>query len=156
MIIFLSDTQFDYIANTTRNCLPGDYLKTKFAEIGQKAPLCCFWNLNGKYTNSPAEPSDKGIVMISGYSHTMLNSLVETVTAASQSSFEELKAQRAISLALYEEECRKEKAEKEETDQLNTFQLILDFCEGEFSVPLCKSLTGLNEGIFTNYKYETV
>ena len=156
MIIFLSDTQFDCIADTTRNCLPGDYLKKKFAEIGQKAPLCCFWNLNGKYTNSPAEPSDKGIVMISGYSHTMLNSLVETVTAASQSSFEELKAQRAISLALYEEECRKEKAEKEETDQLNTFQLILDFCEGEFSVPLCKSLTGLNEGIFTNYKYETV
>lgn len=156
MIIFLSDTQFDQIADTTLGCLPGDYLKKKFAEIGQQAPLCCFWNLNGKYTNSPAEPSDKGIVMISGYSHTMLNSLVETVTAASQASFSELKIQRDIALALYEETCRKEKAEKEEIDQLNTFQLILDFCEGDFSVPLCKSLTKLKEGVFTNYQYEMV
>ena len=156
MIIFLSDTQFDQIADTTPGCLPGDYLKEKFAEIGQQAPLCCFWNLNGKYTNSPAEPSDNGIVMISGYSHTMLNSLVETVTAASQASFSELKIQRDIALALYEETCRKEKSEKEEIEQLNTFQLILDFCEGEFSIPLCKSLTNLKEGVFTNYQYEIV
>jgi DNA-directed RNA polymerase subunit L len=156
MIIFLSDTQFDRIADTTRGCLPGDYLKKKFEEIGQKAPLCCFWNLNGKVINSPAEPSDKGIVMMSGYSHTMLNSLVETITAASQASFEELKEQRAIATALYEEERRKEAEEAEETKQLNTFQLMLDFCEGDFGMNLREKLSELKTGIFTEYKYEKV
>jgi hypothetical protein len=143
MIIFLSDTQFDRIADTTRGCLPGDYLKKKFEEIGQKAPLCCFWNLNGKVINSPAEPSDKGIVMMSGYSHTMLNSLVETITAASQASFDE-------------EERRKEAEEAEETKQLNTFQLMLDFCEGDFGMNLREKLSELKTGIFTEYKYEKV
>ena len=156
LIIFLSDTQFDSIATTTRGSLPGDYLKKKFDEIGQKAPLCCFWNLNGKVTNSPAEPSDKGIVMMSGYSHTMLKSLAETITAASLASFEELKAQRELATSIYEEEHRKEELEAEETSQLNTFQLILDFCEGDFSIPLRNNLSKINTGIFSGYKYETV
>jgi len=156
MIIFLTDGQFDQMADTTRGILPGDYLKQKFAEIGQKAPLCCFWNLNGKVTNSPAEPSDKGIVMMSGYSHTMLNSFVETVNAASQASFEELKVQRALALSLYDEERRKEAEEAEETSQINTFQLMLDFCEGKFSVPLRKKLSSLNTGFFKDYKYVEV
>lgn len=156
MIIFLTDGQFDQMADTTRGILPGDYLKQKFAEIGQKAPLCCFWNLNGKVTNSPAEPSDNGIVMMSGYSHTMLNSFVETVNAASQASFEELKVQRALALSLYDEERRKKAEEAEETSQINTFQLMLDFCEGKFSVPLRTKLSELNTGFFKDYKYVEV
>lgn len=154
LIIFLSDTQFDSISTTPCGFLPGDYLKKKFEGIGQKAPLCCFWNLNGRVTNSPAEPSDKGIVMMSGYSHTMLNSLVETITTASQASFEELKVQRELANSIYEEERIKIAAEAEETNQLNTFQLILDFCEGKFSIPLRNNLSKLNTGIFSEYKYE--
>lgn len=149
MIIFLTDTQFDRITDDD-DFLAGDYLKKSFQQINKKAPLCCFWNLNGFNSDSPAEPSDSGIIMISGYSHTMLESLVQTIIAASKVSFEELKAQKDAADLAFEEN----QIQLYEDSQLNTFQIMLDFCQGDFSIPLREQLSELNQGIFANYQYK--
>jgi hypothetical protein len=151
MIIFLTDTQFDRITDKSTGFLAGDYLKKSFAQINKKAPLCCFWNLNGGLnSDSPAEPSESGIIMISGYSHIMLESLVQTIITASQTSLDELKAQKHAANQAFEEKQLKE----EEDYQLNTFQIMLDFCQGDFSIPLREKLSELNQGIFANYQYK--
>jgi Domain of unknown function (DUF2828) len=152
MIIFLSDMQFDQMADTPHGCLAGDYLKSKFKQIG-KTPLCGFWNLNAAFTDCPAEPSDHGIVMISGYSHTMLESLADTVLRASQANLEEIKAQKALALAAFEEAQHLARAKAQEESDLNTYQVILDFCEGKFSFPLRAELSKIDSGLMATYSF---
>uniref|UniRef100_A0A6C0D9X2 DUF7788 domain-containing protein n=1 Tax=viral metagenome TaxID=1070528 RepID=A0A6C0D9X2_9ZZZZ len=153
MIVFLSDCQFDQIANTTTGITAGDYCKQKFASINRKMPLVCFWNLNGANSDSPAEPSDHGIVMMSGYSHTMLESFAETVIAASQASLEEVKAQREAAKKAFEEKRLIAIAKANEERELNTYQVMLDFCEGKFSYPLRMKLAELETGLFAEYTF---
>jgi hypothetical protein len=116
-------------------------------------PLVCFWNLNGVNSDSPAEPSDHGIVMMSGYSHTMLESFAETIIAASQASLEEVKAQRAAAAKAFEEKRLIAIAQANEERELNTFQVMLDFCEGKFSYPLRTELSKLTTGLFADYTF---
>jgi hypothetical protein len=153
MIIFLSDLQFDQMAHAPRGCLAGDYLKRKFEQIRKKAPLCAFWNLNAASTDSPAEPSDHGIVMISGYSHTMLESLADTVLNASQANMDEVRAQKALALAAFEEAEHLARAKAQEEMNLNTYQVMLDFCEGKFSYPLRSELSKIDSGLMAMYSF---
>ena len=52
--------------------------------------LIGFWNVNAKYMDAlPAEPSENGIVMISGYNPKMLETIMDTVKAASQVSYKD-------------------------------------------------------------------
>jgi hypothetical protein len=155
MILFFSDMQFDSMADLPNpQFKTGDYIKQEFGRIGRKAPLVAFWNLNATYTDCPAEPSDDGVVMISGYSHTMLESFADTVIAASQANLEEIKAQKALALAAFEEKRQLERLRAQEEKDLNTFQLMLDFCEGEFSYPLRKEISKISSGIFESYSFE--
>ena len=153
MIVFLSDTQFDQMVETPTRTTAGDYCKHAFASINRKMPLVCFWNLNGANSDSPAEPSDHGIVMMSGYSHTMMESFAETVIAASQASLEEVKAQRAEAKKAFEEKRLIAIAQANEERELNTFQVMLDFCEGKFSYPLRMKLAELETGLFADYNF---
>lgn len=45
-----------------------DLIKHRFEECGYLTPKLVFWNLNAAYGNAPALSSDKGVVLISGYS----------------------------------------------------------------------------------------
>lgn len=155
MILFFSDMQFNKMVDLPNpQFKAGDYIKQEFGRIGRKVPLIAFWNLNAKYTDCPAEPSDDGVVMISGYSHTMLESFADTVIAASQVNLEEAKAQKALALAAFEEERQLERQRIQEEKDLNTFQLMLDFCEGKFSYPLKKEISKISSGIFESYSFE--
>ena len=40
-----------------------------------------------------------------------------------------------------------------QTNLINTYQLILDFCESEFSFPLKRKLNDIKSGIFSEYKF---
>jgi flagellar biosynthesis GTPase FlhF len=164
IVIFLTDGQFDQMAiRQHNNVTAGDYFKIKFQEINKKAPLACFWNLNGTVTNSPAEPSEQGIVMMSGFNSSMLESFGETILAASQVSMEEILAQRKAAKLAFEESVRvrmeeEEKRMKEEElkRDLNTFQVALDFVDGKFSNGLREKLSKIDDGIFKGYEYKEI
>lgn len=155
MIMFITDTQFDGIT-TDRHFTAGEYCKKMLP-----GTLIGFWNVNGFYTDTlPAEPSENGIIMISGFNAKMMENILDTVKAASEISFEDLKAQREASRRAFEEnrlqEMRRfqeEQRRAEEERQLNTYQMILDFCEGEFSYPIRRKLTAIDSGIFAEYNF---
>lgn len=164
MVIFLTDTQFDGITIPNHTGITvGDYFKQKFTEINRRAPTCCFWNLNGTITNSPAEPSEHGIVMMSGFNSSMLESFADTILAASQVSMEVILAQREVAKLAFEENVRlqnelrvKEFEAARLQQELNTFQVILDFTDGKFSNPLREALSKTNRGLFIGYEYVPV
>jgi len=156
MVIFLSDTQFDEMVDVPGDTVAGNYFKLAFERVGRKAPLCCFWNLNGDVTNTPAEPNENGIIMISGYSHTMLNSLAETIIAASQVTLEEFNKQKELAQLAFMEEVRLSREKAYEEEQLNTFQVMLDFIDGKFGEILRKALEEVKEGIFKDYSYTPI
>jgi hypothetical protein len=153
MVVFLSDTEFDYIANSPSGITAGDYFKQQFNKIGKKSPIACFWNLNSVHTDSPAEPSDSGIIIMSGYSHTMMESFADTIISANQVDLAEFRIQKAKALAMLEEQRMLESARKTEEDNINTYQVMLDFVCGKFSFPLRQALSKLKSGIFANYVY---
>jgi len=167
MIVFLTDNQFDAItSHHTRNpngMKAGDYLKSKFEAINKKVPLCCFWNLSANYTNCPAEPSDNGVIMMSGFSSSMLESFGETIVAASTMDLNVLAAQKALAMAAFEEESRIKREEAERLhkeamiqQEINTFQVMLDFLDGKFSDPLREALSTIGTGLFSSYEYVKV
>jgi len=155
MILFITDTQFDDIT-TDRRFTAGEYFKLMLPKT-----LCGFWNVNGVYTETlPAEPSENGIIMVSGFNAKMLDSIFDTVNAASEISFEDLKAQREAARKAFEENraqemlrLQEEERRAEEERQLNTYQMILDFCHGEFSYPIRHRLNAIVSGIFAEYTF---
>jgi hypothetical protein len=155
MILFITDTQFDGIT-TDRSFTAGEYCKKKLPDT-----LVGFWNVNGVYTETlPAEPSENGVIMVSGFNAKMLESILDTVKAASEISFEDLKVQREAARRAFEENrmqemlrLQEEQRRAEEERQLNTYQMILDFCEGAFSYPIRRKLCSLDSGIFAEYNF---
>lgn len=73
-ILFLTDGQFDEMANYRGPISCKDYIKQKFAEIGREPPLCIFWNLRN-CNAVEARAGDNGFVMYSGFSQKQLDSL---------------------------------------------------------------------------------
>ena len=73
-ILFLTDGQFDEMANYDGPVSCKDYIKQKFAEIGREPPLCIFWNLRN-CDAVEARSNDNGFVMYSGFSQKQLDSL---------------------------------------------------------------------------------
>jgi hypothetical protein len=99
--------------------------------------------------------------MVSGFNAKMLDSIFDTVNAASEISFEDLKVQREAARKAFEENraqemLRRQEEERrvEEERQLNTYQMILDFCDGEFSYPIRRKLSALVSGIFAEYIFD--
>ena len=155
MILFITDTQFDKIT-TDRRFTAGEYCKKKLP-----GTLVGFWNVNGTYTETlPAEPSENGVIMVSGFNAKMLENILDTVKAASTVSFEDLKIQREMARKALEENrlqeilrLQEEQRRSDEERQLNTYQMILDFCEGDFSYPIRRKLSMIDSGIFAEYNF---
>ena len=158
MILFITDTQFDDIT-TDRRFTAGEYFKLMLPDT-----LAGFWNVNGVHTETlPAEPSENGIIMVSGFNAKMLDSIFDTVNAASEISFEDLKLQREAARKAFQENraqemlrLQEEERRAEEERQLNTYQMILDFCDGEFSYPIRRKLSALVSGIFAEYIFDVI
>lgn len=69
-ILVITDGQFDAMVNQGSQTVL-DVWKRKFEEKGYKVPKVIFWNVNS-YLNMPARAKDKDVVMIAGFSPTIL------------------------------------------------------------------------------------
>ncbi len=73
MLLILSDMQFD-------SCSVGDVhltaIKDEFQKYGYKVPKLIFWNLNEYYTGSPATNFDKNVGLVSGFSPSLMESIL--------------------------------------------------------------------------------
>jgi len=74
MYIF-SDMQFDR-AMTMSHKTHFERIKQMFAEVGKVMPEIVFWNLSGSTNDFPVTYSEHGVVMLSGYSPSLLTSLL--------------------------------------------------------------------------------
>jgi hypothetical protein len=75
MIVILSDMQFDRCA-TNKNDTALNMLTSNFEKAGYKMPKICFWNLNSKNSDSPVRFDEKGTYLVSGFSTSILKSLL--------------------------------------------------------------------------------
>lgn len=138
LILFISDMQFDKMTTNPRFSA-GEYCKSKLP-----GTQIAFWNVNGTYLDSmPAEPSESGVVMLSGFNQKMIVNLMDTINVASQINITELKKHKEEAKRLFEETKLERQRKEEEEKLLNTYQLIFEFTEGEnpVSVKVKEELT---------------
>ena len=77
-LLILSDMEFDSIdRNGTGSNL--DHIRTKYSDAGYTMPEIIFWNLNGRVGNVPANKADKNIGLVSGFSPSILKSILQGV-----------------------------------------------------------------------------
>ena len=138
LVLFISDTQFDRMTTNPRFSA-GEYCKSKLP-----GTQIAFWNVNGTYLDSmPAEPSETGVVMLSGFNQKMILNLMDTINVASQIDISELKKHKEDAKRLFEETKLERQRKEEEEKLLNTYQLIFEYTEGEnpVSVKVKEGLT---------------
>lgn len=138
LILFISDCQFDRMTTNPRFSA-GEYCKSKLPNT-----QIAFWNVNGIYLDSlPAEPSESGVVMLSGFNQKMLLGLMDTINVASQIDVSELKKHKEEAKRVFEETKLERQRQEEEEKLLNTYQMIFEYTEGEnpVSVKVKESLT---------------
>ena len=126
LLLFISDCQFDKMTTNPRFSA-GEYCKSRLP-----GTQIAFWNVNGTYLDSmPAEPSETGVVMLSGFNQKMLLGLMDMINVANQIDISELKKHKEDAKRVFEE-TRLERQYKEEQEQLlNTYQLIFEYTEGD-------------------------
>ena len=74
-IFIFSDMQFDVaIRNGDSNHF--EFLKRRFENIGRVMPTIIFWNLRGQTTDFPVRSNEDGVVMLSGYSPSLMTALL--------------------------------------------------------------------------------
>jgi hypothetical protein len=75
-LLILSDMEFDSIdrSGTSSNL---DHIRTKYSDAGYTMPEIIFWNLNGRVGNVPANKADKNIGLVSGFSPSILVSILQ-------------------------------------------------------------------------------
>ena len=73
-ILILSDMEFDQACKKNSTALK--MIKKKFTDNGYKVPEIVFWNLNGRVGNVPAKSTDKGTALVSGFSPSIMKSLL--------------------------------------------------------------------------------
>lgn len=145
LLLFISDCQFDKMTTNPRFSA-GEYCKSRLP-----GTQIAFWNVNGTYLDSmPAEPSETGVVMLSGFNQKMLLGLMDMINVANQIDISELKKHKEDAKRVFEE-TRLERQCKEEQEQLlNTYQLIFEYTEGDNPVSV-KVKEGLTEsGYFSS------
>jgi len=75
-LLILSDMQFNYVDSSNANTNL-DHIRAKYAEAGYTMPEIIFWNLNGRVGNVPATNADKNIGLVSGFSPSILKSILQ-------------------------------------------------------------------------------
>jgi hypothetical protein len=78
-LLIISDMEFDeadggYGRGGRTNL---DAIREKYREHGYKMPEIIFWNVNGRMGNSPARVSDTGVGLVSGFSPSILKSILK-------------------------------------------------------------------------------
>lgn len=75
ILLILSDMQFD--ACTKFDDSAQEMIKRKYDEHGYEVPRIVFWNLNGKHgNNSPVKFDDRGVCHVSGFSPSIMKSIL--------------------------------------------------------------------------------
>ena len=69
--------EFDSACSYRRSGTNLDIIREKYQQAGYKMPEIIFWNVNGRIGNSPAQKSDKGIGLVSGFSPSILKSVLK-------------------------------------------------------------------------------
>ena len=83
MLMILSDMQFNsacggggYSRGTVWNPTALEMTKEMYAEAGYKMPKIVYWNLAGRGENTPVKSNDTGTALVSGFSPSLLLSLL--------------------------------------------------------------------------------
>ena len=71
-VLVLSDMQFDQAAGG-EGFTNHEIVKARFEEAGKTMPGIVFWNLNGEYKNIPVKHDTPGVVLLSGFSPSLIN-----------------------------------------------------------------------------------
>jgi hypothetical protein len=73
-LLIISDMEFDEATNNRSNL---DDIRAKYNQSGYVMPEIIFWNVNGRMGNSPAQVHDQGIGLVSGFSPSILKSILK-------------------------------------------------------------------------------
>lgn len=77
VLLVLSDMQFDSPSYGGRNNIAaGPGTIKMFQDAGYEPPLVVFWNLREYAESRPTDGNDSGVMMVSGFSPTILNSIL--------------------------------------------------------------------------------
>lgn len=77
-ILILSDMQFDHATDEDETAF--ELIDSKYKEAGYKRPTLVFWNIAGAVNNHPAKATDKNVGLVSGFSPSILKSILAAKT----------------------------------------------------------------------------
>lgn len=84
-LLVLSDMQFDEMRRYGTKTSSVQYIQSMFRDAGYKAPVIVYWNLEArKGTGTPVLAKDKGIIMVSGFSTSVLKGIMKGVELESR------------------------------------------------------------------------
>ena len=72
-LLIISDMEFNEADRGRTNL---DSIRSKYQASGYTMPEIVFWNVNGRMGNSPARVADKGVGLVSGFSPSILKSIL--------------------------------------------------------------------------------
>ncbi len=75
-LLIFSDMHFDFVGKRTVH----EKVERKFKEAGYKLPQVVFWNLDGTSNNIPVKQNKDGVALVSGYSPSLMKSILKGVT----------------------------------------------------------------------------
>jgi hypothetical protein len=73
-LLIISDMEFNEADRYQTNL---DSIRQKYSNAGYKMPEIVFWNVNGRMGNVPASVNDSGIGLVSGFSPSILKSILK-------------------------------------------------------------------------------
>jgi len=73
-LLIISDMEFDVAVEGRTNL---DAIRLKYSDAGYKMPEIVFWNVDGRMGNVPASSEDSGIGLVSGFSPSILKSVLK-------------------------------------------------------------------------------
>lgn len=76
-LLIISDMEFDEADGGYRNKTNLDVIRQKYVAAGYKMPEIIFWNVKGRLGNSPAQVHDSGVGLVSGFSPSILKSILK-------------------------------------------------------------------------------
>ena len=78
-LLIISDMHFDAACGYGWNSEPTNFeaIKAKYAAAGYEMPGIIFWNVNGDAGNVPVTMRDQNVGLVSGYSPSILNSVLQ-------------------------------------------------------------------------------
>lgn len=75
-LVIVSDMQFN-VAGGSSYFTNLETIRAKYRASGYDLPVIVFWNVDGAVCDSPGTMDDKGVILVGGYSKSILKSIVE-------------------------------------------------------------------------------